>query len=167
MATLNRLILLMAALLTSANVHASDKMGESVLVVENGWARATAPGQDAASVDMTITSKKQATLIEVSSPAASAAAMHSMKTTGGMMTMREVESIEIHAGKKMILGDSGYHLMLTGLKNPLKAGEMFPMMLSFKMADGHIEKIKIMIKVGQLTGTKSPPHDHEHMDMLM
>jgi len=161
MATLNRLILLIAALLASAIVHAGD------LVIEEGWARATAPGQDAASVDMTITSKKPVTLIEASTPAASTTAMHSMKSTGGMMTMREVESIVIPSGKPMNFGDSGYHLMLTGLKAPFKEGERFPVTLSFKMANGHIEKIRTMIEVKSLTETMPPSHDHDHMHMSM
>jgi copper(I)-binding protein len=55
---------LLAALLVSASVYAGD------IQVENAWARATAPGQDVAGVDMTITSKQAAILIGVSSPVA-------------------------------------------------------------------------------------------------
>ena len=86
---------------------------------------------------------------------------------GRPIGMREVEMIEIPAGKPMNLGENGYHLMLIGLSAPLKAGDMFPMMLSFKMANGHIEKINTMIKVKPLTESKHPSHDNGAMHMPM
>jgi copper(I)-binding protein len=152
---------LLAALLMSASVYAGD------IRVEDAWARATAPGQDAASVDMTITSKQAVTLVGVSSPVAVTAALHSMTTMDGMMTMREVEAIDIPAGKPMNLGESGYHLMLTGLKAPLKEGEMFPLALSIKMANGRVVKIQAMVEVKSLAATMPPSHDDGHMRMPM
>ena len=47
---------LLAVLLLSPSVFAGD------IQVEKAWARATAPGQDAAGVDLTITSKQAASL---------------------------------------------------------------------------------------------------------
>jgi len=151
----------LAALLVSASVYAGD------VQVENAWARATAPGQDAASVDMTITSKQDAKLIGVFSTVAKEAALHSMTTMNGMMTMREVEAIDLPAGKPMNLGEAGYHLMLTGLKAPLKEGEMFPLTLSIKMANDRIMKVQAMVEVKSLTTSKAPSHSDEHMHMQM
>jgi periplasmic copper chaperone A len=141
---------LLAALVMSASVYAGD------IQVENAWARATAPGQDAAGVDLTITSKQAATLIGVSSPASKTVELHSMTMThdSGMMKMREVEAIELPAGKTVNLRDSGYHLMLTGLKAPLKAGEAVPLTLDIKVAKRMV-KIETKAEVRPLTATNS------------
>ena len=103
--------------------------------------RATAPGQDSAAVSMRITSKHDAQLVGVSSAVAKHAAIHSMKHENGMMVMREVESLSLPAGKEVVLG-SGYHIMLTGLKRPLKVGERVPLKLAVEFAGhrrGHVE----------------------------
>lgn len=49
----------LVALLLSVNVYAAD------VQVEGAWSRATAPGQDAAMVDMSIASKQDGTLVEI------------------------------------------------------------------------------------------------------
>ena len=147
MTNLYRIGWLLAMLLLSARLYAGD------IRVENAWARATAPGQDAAGVDLTITSKQAATLVGVSSPIARTAALHSMKEVNGMMRMREVESIELPAGKPMNLRESGYHLMLTGLKATLKDGETVPLMLRIKVGKQGVVKLETRVAVRSLHAT--------------
>ena len=139
---------LLAALLMSASVYAGD------IQVENAWARATAPGQDAAGVDLTITSKQAATLVGVSSAACKTVELHSMTSESGMMKMREVEAIELPAGKRVNLREGGYHLMLTGLKAPLKAGESVPLTLNIKVANKRMVKVETKAEVKPLTATR-------------
>jgi periplasmic copper chaperone A len=146
---------LLAALLMSASVYAGD------IQVENAWTRATAPGQDAAGVDLTITSKQAATLVGVSSAACKTVQLHGMTHENGMMKMREVKFIELPAGKRMNLREGGYHLMLTGLKAPLKAGESVPLTLSFKMANKRMVKVKTKAEVKPLTATIASPEEEE------
>jgi len=152
---------LLAALLLSANVYAGD------IQIEGAWSRATAPGQEAASVDLSITSKQPAILLGVSSTASRTVEMHSMTHRDGMMKMREVEAIELPAGKRVSLGESGYHLMLVGLKVPLKAGEKIPLTLTIKLTNNRTVKVKAVAEVKPLTATKAPSQqgEHEHMRM--
>lgn len=147
---------LLAALLLSASVYAGD------IKVEGAWSRATAPGQDAAGVDLTITSKLPATLVGVSSPAAKTAELHSMTHGDGMMKMREVKAIELPAGTRVNLGEGGYHLMLIGLKAPLKDGENIPLTLTIRLADKSTVKVEARAEVKPLTATKDTMHEHEH-----
>jgi copper(I)-binding protein len=139
---------LLAALLLTANVFAGD------IQVENAWARATAPGQDAAGVDLTITSKQAATLVGVSSPVCKTVELHSMTMAhdSGMMKMGEVPAIELPAGKRVNLREGGYHLMLSGLKTPLKAGDSIPLTLDIKVSKRMV-KIKTKAEVRPLTTT--------------
>jgi copper(I)-binding protein len=161
MRNLNRLGWFAAALLISFAGYAGD------IETSGGWTRATAPGQDQAGVDLTITSKQTATLVGVSSPVAKSAALHSMVTEGGMMRMREVKAIELPAGKTVNLGESGYHLMLDGLKAPLKEGETVPLTLSIMVGKQGVIKVETTTEVKSLTATEAESHDDEHMHMHM
>jgi copper(I)-binding protein len=140
---------LLAALLLSAGVFAGD------IKVEQAWARATAPGQDSAGVDLTIISKQDAALVGASSTACKAVELHSMMTAhgSGTMKMREVTAIELPAGKRVNLGEGGYHLMLTGLKSPLKEGESVPLTLDIKVSKRMV-KIETRAEVRPLATSK-------------
>lgn len=147
---------LLAALLLSASVFAGD------IQVENGWARASAPGQDGAGVDMAISSKQAATLLGASSPACKSVELHSMTSEGGMMKMREVDAIDLPAGKRVNLRESGFHLMLVGLKAPLKEGDSVPLTLSIRVGNQGVVKVETKAEVRALTATKGNSNGHEH-----
>ncbi len=150
MKNLKRSGLLVLALLLSYAAYAAGNTGD--IQVSAAWTRASAPGQDAGSVDMTITSKQAATLVGVSSPAAKSAELHSMMSMGGMMDMREVKAIELPAGKPVNLGDKGYHVMLNDLKAPLKEGSSVPLTLSIKVG-AQVVKVETSAEVRSLHTT--------------
>jgi copper(I)-binding protein len=54
---------------------------------------------------------------------------------GGMMTMREVGSIELPAGKMVMLQPGGLHIMFLDLAGPLELGSSFTATLTFAVAD--------------------------------
>ena len=157
MSNLNRFGWLVAALLVSFASYAGD------IEISGVWTRATAPVQDQAGVDLSITSKQPAILVGVSSPACKAVELHSMTTEGGMMRMREVKAIELPAGKRVNLSESGYHLMLNGLKAPLKEGETVPLTLNIKVGKQGVVKVEAKAEVKSLTATEAESHDDEHM----
>jgi copper(I)-binding protein len=162
MSKLNRIGWLVAALLVSIASYAYAAGDKKDIEISGAWTRATAPGQDAAGVDMTITSKQAASLVGVSSPVAGSAEMHSMTSEGGMMRMREVKSIELPSGKRVNLAESGYHLMLNGLKAPLKEGDTVPLTLSIKSGKQVAVKIEAMAEVRSLHATNSTMQEGEH-----
>lgn len=114
-------------------------------------------------VDLSITSKQAATLVGFSSPACKTAELHSMTHEGGMMKMREVKEVALPAGKRVSLGESGYHLMLIGLKAPLKEGEAVPLTLNFRLANKRVVKIETTAEVRPLVAAKAEPQDSGHM----
>ena len=159
MRNLNRFGWLVTALLLSASVYAGD------IQVDGAWARATAPGQLSAMVDLSITSKQAASLVGITSTVAGNVGLHSMTHDKGMMKMREVQAIELPAGKPVDLGKSGFHVMLNELKAPLKAGESVPLTLSIKVAGKGVVQIKASAEVKPLVATvvDAPPgNDHMH-----
>lgn len=147
---------LLAALFLSVQVYAGD------VQVDGAWARATAPGQGDGMVDMAIASSQAATLVGISSPACKSVELHSMVHEGGMMKMREVKELALPAGKSVKLGESGYHLMLIGLKAPLKEGDNVPLTLSVRLADKRMQKIETRAEVRPLASSASQDHQHMH-----
>lgn len=148
--------------------------------VTKAWTRATAPGQDSASVQLTITSKKDATLIGVASGSAQSGEIHTMVMEGNVMKMRMIESLPLPAKTPVALGEDGNHLMLIGLKAPLKAGRKLPFAVTVKFADGKTEVLRLLAQIKPLetpsTAVQTQPqsevqaaaqpaaqqHDHHH-----
>lgn len=119
------------------------------VAVTEASVRATAPGQDTAAVALHIKAAREATLVAVSSPAAKRVEIHVMKHANGMMEMRAVESLPLPANQVVVLG-SGSHIMLVGLKRPLKAGERVQIMLAVQFAGGRQEHVKVVAPVKAL-----------------
>lgn len=97
-------------------------------------------------------------LISASSPVAKRVEIHTMSMDGNVMKMKEVGKIELKPGTEIVMkpGD-GYHFMLVGLNQRLKAGETFPMTLEFEMAG----KVEVTVQVGNKQG-KTSEHHHGH-----
>lgn len=149
---MKRLCGLIGAMSLCFNVYAGGD-----IQVDNAWSRATAAGQDTAMVDLAITSSKDAKLAGFTSPACATPQMHSMTHENGMMKMREVQSVDLPAGRRIALGENGYHLMLIGLKTQLKAGESVPLTLIVKEGGKEV-RLAVSAEVRPLTETM-----HEHM----
>jgi len=65
------------------------------------------------------------------------------------MEMEELPALDIPRDKETVLAPNGAHLMLVGLKRPLKFGEHFPMVLTFEKS-GTVEIDIEVQKVGDL-----------------
>lgn len=152
-------LLLAASLLVSTLAHAHDyKLGE--LKIGHPSARPTAaPGQPGGAY-MTLENAGKAAdkLVAASSPIATSVQIHSMSMDGNIMRMREVANIELPPGAKLAMkpGD-GYHLMLLGLKQPLKAGDKFPLILTFEKAG----KVEVSVWVED-KAADADAHMHHH-----
>ena len=106
------------------------------VIVSHPWARATAPGARTGAAYLKIESAPGAKdrLIGARSPVAEAVEVHATTITDGIARMRRVETIEIAPDRPADLAPGGAHLMLVGLKSPLKEGDAFPLILTFAEA---------------------------------
>ncbi|MDX8378772.1 MAG: copper chaperone PCu(A)C [Gallionella sp.] len=155
---MNKLIKL-GALLCAAMLSTSVYAGN--IQVESAWSRATAPGQDTAMVDLVISSVQQAKLIGFSSPNCKKAQIHRMTQEDGMMKMREVQAIDLPAGKRVSLSAQGYHLMLIGIKSPLKAGDQLPLTLHIKISGKNVIDVQthaVVRSLNSMTPMPGMPH---------
>ena len=130
------------------------------VTVSGAWARATAPGQDSAAVSMNITSARDAKLVAVAvgKDVAEHAALHTMTQQNGMMMMREVDSLALPAGHPVSLG-AGDHIMLTGLKHPLKDGDSVALKLTVEFADKQRETVEVRAAVRKFAPAMEGMHD--------
>ena len=157
-----RIWLLTAALVLSlggaAQAH-EYKLGD--LLVDHPWARASIGQAPNGAAYMTITTEGQETdrLMGVESDAANRVELHTHLMDNGVMKMRPVEAIEITPGEPTLLQPGGLHVMLMGLKAPLRLGESFQMTLVFERAG----RVEVEVKIEEATKTTpSAGKDHDH-----
>ena len=120
--------------------------GNSNVMVENAYALATTSVQKNGAAFMTLVNEdgQDHHVISASSDVAERIELHTHIMDGDVMMMREVEAYDLPAGESVTLEPMGHHIMLMGLKAPLKAGEHFPLSLSLK--DGSTLDVDVIIK---------------------
>lgn len=124
------------------------------------WVRATVAAQKSTGAFMHVQSATPARLVGVRSPAAAKVELHKMTMTGDMMKMAPVASIELPAGKGVNLASGGYHIMLTGLKRQLKAGEVVELTLLVQGQDRKRESVTVNVPVKAMTFVSEHPAKH-------
>ena len=111
--------------------------------VDDPWVRATVAPQKATGAFMQLTSAKAVKVVAASSPAAAMVEIHEMKMDDGVMKMRAVNALPLPAGQAVALKPGSYHVMLMGLKAPIKAGETVPLTLSVEGEDKQRTTVEI------------------------
>jgi len=99
-------------------------------------------------------------LVSASTPMASRVEIHTMNLdANGVMRMREVDAITLAPKAKVQMKPgSGLHLMLIGLKEPLKEDATFPMTLEFERAG----KVDVKVIVSQPKPGEAAAGGHMH-----
>lgn len=123
------------ALMAKPAAAANYKLG--ALEIDQPWARATPATAKAGGGYLTIKNTGTAPdrLVAAKTTAADKAQVHEMKMEGSIMRMREVENgLDIPPGATVTLAPGGFHVMLMGLKAPLKQGSKVPLTLVFEKA---------------------------------
>ena len=137
--------LMIAAALSVAVLGAQAQAAKAGSIsVEGAYARATAVGQPAGGGFLKLVNAgADDRLVSASSEVAGAVELHMMSMKGDVMQMRQVDAIDVKAGQTVELKPGGYHLMLMGLKAPLKAGSSFPVKLKFEKAGEVTVNVKV------------------------
>lgn len=130
---------LLLAILTAlpyAALAQSTGAQQAGITVDGAWARASvgAMPDGVAYVHIVNTGGAADRLLGLSTPVAAKAELHETKTSNGMMTMRPVGPLPVAPAESIEFMPGGLHIMLVGLKHPLKQGETFPLTLSFEHA---------------------------------
>lgn len=140
------LLAALAALAALASPAGAAATPRDDYAVSRGWLRAAPPGAAASAAFFTLDNRSGAdrTLVGVRTPVAGRVEMHTHSMAGGMMQMREVESIAVPAGSPAVLRPGGKHLMVFDVKRPLRAGETIDFELQFD--DGSVLVIGLPVR---------------------
>lgn len=118
------------------------------LNVTNAHARETFALATTGAVYFTLVNQDESpiaiTAVSVSTELAAAAQMHYTEIDGDIMKMRHAASpVVINPSQKFEFKPGGYHVMLIGLKAPLKAGDVFELTLT--LDDGSQKQFPVMV----------------------
>lgn len=127
------------------------------------WLREPPPAVKSAGGYLTISNGGQTAdrLLAVESGIAGKIEVHEMSNVDGVMHMQALPSgLEIAPGATIELKPGGYHVMFTGLKEPLKAGASIPATLVFEKA-GRVA-VTFPVEKAQSPGGSASQEEHHH-----
>jgi periplasmic copper chaperone A len=120
--------------------------------VRDAWSRSTPPGIEVGVAYLVIRNNGGPDrLIGASSPIAKHTELHISKMEDGVMKMLPLGAVNIEPGTQTAFAPGGRHVMLIGLKQPLKDGDTFPLTLTFE----HAGRLRTMVHVYGIG--KAPP----------
>jgi copper(I)-binding protein len=141
---------------------------QSAIRVEQVWSRATPNGASvgAGYLRLTNTGSTPDKLIGGTSEIANRIEVHEMAMDNGVMKMRALsDGLTIKPGESVELKPGGYHLMIMGLKQPLKEGASFSATLTFEKA-GNVPVSFGVVGMGAPApaggGKEMMDHSHHH-----
>lgn len=106
----------------------------AAVTVHDAWAPPSLIGSEVGVAYLTLDSADSDTLVSVDTPAAKSVEIHTHEKDGDIVRMRMLSSLPLAKGVRVVLAPRGLHLMLYGLKAPLKEGKHFPLTLRFAKA---------------------------------
>jgi copper(I)-binding protein len=139
--------LLSLALMSAPALAADTKAGS--IEIEHPWARATATANGAIYMELENKGGAPDKLVAASTPAAEKAELHTHLMENGIARMRPVDAIEVTPGSPTVLRPGGLHVMLMGLKAPLKVGDTITVTLTFEKAG----KVEVTVPVQKSAGS--------------
>jgi copper(I)-binding protein len=129
---------------------AADRMA-----VERAWTRATPPSAKTASAYLVLRNvgSSDDRLLRIESQVAETIEVHSMTMDGGIMRMRRLDApLTVPASGEVRLDPGGLHLMMMGLKTPLREGERVKLDLVFERAG----QVVVEMPIARLGATEPP-----------
>ena len=146
--------------LAGALIAGSAFAAAGAIDIAGAWSRpAPAGGNGVGYVTLTNHGKADR-LLSASSPVAGRVEIHESMVMGGKAMMHpRPRGVDLPAGKTVALKPEGLHMMLIGLKKPLKVGETVPVNLRFEKSGS----VEVAFKV-QATAPAAamPGMDHSH-----
>jgi copper(I)-binding protein len=144
--------LVMPALAQTPPAASPGTSSSAPIAVEHAWARATSAVAKTGAVYFTVVDNGAAPdrLVAAAAPTvAEKAQLHVTIEDHGVMKMRPLDALDVKPGEPATLAPGAQHLMLVGLKTPLKVGDTFPVTLTFEKA-GDVNVTVIVQKAGAM-----------------
>ena len=138
-------------------ILASPAGWAATIEVSDAWTRATPGTSSSAAVYFTMTNKGREAdkLMSAETSAAESAELHETAMAGGIMHMGPLKAVDVPVGAKVSFAPNGRHLMLMGLKKPLKKGDEITVTLGFEKAGAVSVKVQVLD-----VAAMGPQHQH-------
>ena len=149
------------ALLAQASLATAQQ--PSPMEVSRPWSRATPAAAPVGAGYLTLTNRggEADRLTGGSTEVAARIEVHEMSMDNGVMKMRELPNgLEVKPGASVELKPGGHHLMLMGLKRPLKEGERFKAQLEF--AKGGKAEVEFVVQGMGASMAPAAGETHHH-----
>lgn len=102
------------------------------ITVEDSWARPTPPVADSAALYVSLANGgEEDSLVGASSQTCGVAMLHDTVVNGDVMEMRHIEERSLPSAGTLRMEPGGLHIMCLQLTEPLAAGDMVEVTLSF------------------------------------
>ncbi|MGB9153398.1 MAG: copper chaperone PCu(A)C [Alphaproteobacteria bacterium] len=147
-------VVLCAATILFGGVAWAHSYQQGDIHIGHIWARATPPGSTTTAIYAPLlnTGKDQDRLIGASTPLAEKVEIHEIVKDNNIARMQKLDALTLEPNEPVSLRPNGIHLMVFGLKQPLKEGDMMPLTLQFEKAG--VANIEVMIEaVGAMSGS--------------
>jgi copper(I)-binding protein len=153
---------------------ANERVGveqKPVIYVKKAYIRSSIPGSSVSSSYMIIENngEKTVTLLGANSKISPRIEIHQHSMSDGMMRMRQLDSIDIHAKQSIVLQPSGLHLMLFDVKKPLQAQQKIELTLNFSNRSPVIIQVPVYSLLQEKKAREATanlavkqPHQHHH-----
>ncbi|MBR8464596.1 copper chaperone PCu(A)C [Campylobacter sp. faydin G-24] len=130
--------IIMSAIIATFGISA---LMASDISLDNVRARTTKPGSNNSAIFMDIKNKsnKDIKLLQAHSSVCANTEIHTHKMENGMMSMMQIDNINIAKNSETKLAPGGLHIMLINLNRPLNDGDKVDVELEFDNG----EKIKL------------------------
>ena len=125
-------VLMSGAALADTVKAASPETGS--VDVSGAWARPSVTKNGAVYLTLTNKGETEDALVAVASSVADKVVIHEMAMDGTIMRMRMLKRLVLPVGEPVTAAPGGTHIMLIGLKAPLKAGTAITLRLTFEKA---------------------------------
>jgi len=157
-------VMVLMSTVLSVNVSAEGHMG---LMVMDAQARAMPPSAKNSAAYFTLMNhqNQDLTLVSAQSDVAEVTEFHDHLMIDGAMSMRQVANIQLPAGGNIRFQPSGLHVMLIGLKKPLKPGALATITLNFNNGGSLIVAAEIVMpdEIIEAQETMAGMHDKHVM----
>ncbi|MCW2271485.1 hypothetical protein D3C77_188250 [compost metagenome] len=154
---MNIRVFALTALMVCAVPALAQEYKAGALLIEQPWSRELPAGLLGGAAYFTVhnTGSQADELVGASSPRAQKSMIHVQSSSDGLMPMHHAPALAIPAHGEVTFQPGANHVMLSGMEQPLKAGEQFPLTLEFKNAG----KVEVLVKV-QPADTQASHGDH-------
>jgi hypothetical protein len=123
---------------------------ESEVLVRDIWMRESVPGQNSASLQLSLTVTKRARLLGLKSAWAESVEIQRLSPQHGKIQAQVISSVSLPRNHALVFREHKLALMMVGLKRPLHVGDRVPVSLTLEFPKNRLRIVEAEAEVKPL-----------------